>query len=155
MFRDDTYRVALFGHRDFCAHQILDGKLPPLLKELIHTSLFLEIYIGRNGEFDLYAATIVKHVQREAGNRNNEMICVLPYPEKDMEYYAEYYDRVMIPERGEKMHPKSAITYRNRWIVEQADLLVCYVDRRTGGAYTALRYAEQLGKKVINFAEDR
>ena len=154
MLRDDTYRVALFGHRDFCAHRILDEKLPPLLKNLIRTSGFLEIYIGRNGEFDLYAAAIVKHMQREVGKINNEMICVLPYPEKDMEYYAEYYDRVMIPEGGGKMHPKSAITHRNRWIVEQADLLACYVDRRTGGAYTALRYAERLGEKIVNFAED-
>ena len=89
MLSDDTYRIALFGHRDFCAHQILDEKLPPLLKDLIRTRLFLEIYIGRNGEFDLYAATIVKRVQKEAETNNSEMICVLPYPEKDIEYYAE------------------------------------------------------------------
>lgn len=51
-----------------------------------------------------------------------------------------------------KPHPKGAITKRNRWMVEQADLLVCYVEQDEGGAYAALKYAKKLGKKTINLA---
>ena len=117
MFCDDTYRVVLFGHRDFYGHRTLDERLYPLLKDLIRTKPFVEIYIGRNGEFDIYAATVVKRVQNAMGKANNEFICVLPYPEKDMEYYEEYYDNVMIPECIGHTHPKGAITKRNRWMV--------------------------------------
>ena len=106
MFCDDTYRVVLFGHRDFYGHRTLDERLYPLLKDLIRTKPFVEIYIGRNGEFDIYAATVVKRVQNAMGKANNEFICVLPYPEKDMEYYEEYYDNVMIPECIGHTHPK-------------------------------------------------
>ena len=113
MFYDDTYRVVLFGHRDFYGHRTLDERLYPLLKDLIRTKPFVEIYIGRNGEFDIYAATVVKRVQNAMGKANNEFICVLPYPEKDMEYYEEYYDNVMIPECIGRTHPKGAITKRN------------------------------------------
>ena len=113
MFCDDTYRVVLFGHRDFYGHRTLDERLYPLLKDLIRTKPFVEIYIGRNGEFDIYAATVVKRVQNAMGKANNEFICVLPYPEKDMEYYEEYYDNVMIPECIGRTHPKGAITKRN------------------------------------------
>ena len=113
MFCDDTYRVVLFGHRDFYGHRTLDERLYPLLKDLIRMKPFVEIYIGRNGEFDIYAATVVKRVQNAMGKANNEFICVLPYPEKDMEYYEEYYDNVMIPECIGRTHPKGAITKRN------------------------------------------
>ena len=152
MFLDETYRVVLFGHRNFDAHRTLDEQLYPLLQNLIQTKPFVEIYIGRNGEFDIYAATVVKRVQNSTGKANNEFICVLPYPEKDMEYYEKYYDNVMIPDIG-KVHPKGAITKRNRWMIEQADLVICYIEREKGGAYTALKYAQKLEKAIINLAD--
>ena len=117
MWIDNTYRVVLFGHRDFCGSRVLNESLYPLLKDLIRTKPFVEIYIGRNGEFDIYAATVVKRVQNAMSKENNEFICVLPYPVKDMKYYEEYYDNVIIPECVEISHPKVAITKRNRWMV--------------------------------------
>ncbi|MBE6536982.1 MAG: hypothetical protein E7673_03405 [Ruminococcaceae bacterium] len=150
---DKTYRVVLFGHRDFDGHKILEEYLYPFLSDLIRTKPFVEIYIGRNGEFDLYAAAIMKRVQKSMGKDNNELICVLPYPEKNVSYYEKYYDDVIIPECVEKTHPKGAITKRNRWMIEQADIFVCYVERETGGAYDALKYAKKLKKQIINIAK--
>ena len=148
-----AYRIVLFGHRDFCGYGALEQYLYPLLGRLIKTTPFVEIYIGRNGEFDLYAATIVKRAQKAFGKDNNELICVLPYFEKNMKYYEAYYDNVIIPECVENSHPKDAINRRNKWMVEMADLFVCYVEREGGGAYAALRYAERLGKQIINLAD--
>ena len=73
--------------------------------------------------------------------------------EKDMEYYEAYYNNVMIPECIGRTHPKGAITKRNRWMVEACDLFICYVEREDGGAYTAMKYAKKLEKKVINLAK--
>ena len=150
---DNTYRIALFGHRSFCNHKILDEQLYLLIKELINTKPFLEIYIGRNGEFDIFAASVIKRVQKAMGKENSELIGVFPYSQKDMEYFEKYYDAVVIPECIGRMHPKGAITKRNRWMVEQADCLICYVERENGGAYNAMKYAEKLSKKVINLAK--
>ncbi len=47
-------------------------------------------------------------------------------------------------------HPKSAITLKNRWMIEQSDLVIVYVERDKGGAYAAMKYAENLDKKRIN-----
>ena len=155
MWCDEVYRVALFGHRDFYCHRELDELLFPLISDLIREKPFVEIYLGRNGEFDLYAASIVKRVQKALGKENSELICVLPYPEKDMCFYELYYDRVVIPERNIKIHPKGAIVKRNKWIVEMSDLFVCFVEREYGGAYEALKYARKLGKKIINLNENK
>ena len=152
MWTDNTYKVVLFGHRDFDGHRMLDEKLYPLLKELIRAKAYVEIYIGRNGEFDIYAATIVKRVQAACGSDNNSFICVLPYKSKDIDHYEDYYDSVIIPECVENTHPKGALTKRNKWMIEESDLLICYVERKCGGAFNALKYAEKLGKKIVNLA---
>ena len=153
MWVDNTYRVALFGHRDLNRHRALDRLLCPLLRELLRSKPFVEIYVGRNGEFDVYTASIVKGVQGAIGKENSELICVLPYQERDMEYYEKYYDSVIIPDCVARAHPKGAITKRNRWMVEVANLIICYIERESGGAYTAIRYAKSLGKEIINLAE--
>ena len=56
----NIYRVALFGHRDFCPTKETEEKLHSILLNLIQTKSYLEIYIGRNGEFDVFAASVVK-----------------------------------------------------------------------------------------------
>ena len=147
---DDIYRIAMFGHRDFCGHRQLEERLIPILRDLICKHKFIEIYIGRDGEFDTYAATLVKRVQRDFDDYHAiELNLVLPYPKKDMEDFEKYYDRVDIPISA---HPKLAITKRNEWMAEQADLVLCYIERESGGAYKAFQYAQKMGKKVINFA---
>lgn len=123
-----------------------------MLRDLLSEKEFVEIFIGRNGEFDIYAASVIKKLQRALGKESLVLICVLPYPIKDLEYYDAYYDSVVIPDESEKSHPKSAISARNRWMVKQADMVICYVERQTGGAYEAIKYAKMLEKEVINLA---
>ena len=68
----------------------------------------------------------------------------------DIEYYEDYYDEIVIPKAIGKAHPKAAITLRNRWMVDTADLVIAYIEHEQGGAYEAVKYANTLGKRVIN-----
>ena len=68
-------------------------------------------------------------------------------------YYEKYYDSIVIPDTLYKIHPKSIITFRNRWMIERSDLIITYVNHRSGGAYTAMKYAEKLNKRVINLTK--
>ena len=149
----EPFIIALFGHRDLYAHRKVEERLTDILRDLIRKKEYIEIYIGRNGEFDVFAASVVKRVIKEYSYGNVGMTLVLPYPAKDMEYYDDYYDSVMIPVCIGRTHPKGAITKRNRWMVEQADLFVCFVEREEGGAYAAMKYAKKLEKQIINLAE--
>ena len=149
----DTYSVTFFGHRDFDAHIKSEERLHQIVRELLASKEFVVFYIGRNGEFDRFCASIIKRVQNEMGRENSELILVLPYADKDIEYYEKYYDCVMIPETIENTHPKGAIAKRNKWMVEQSDLLICYIDKEEGGAFAALNYAKKIEKKAINLAK--
>jgi hypothetical protein len=89
-------------------------------------------------------------MQRSLGKDTLEMALILPYRNKDIEHYEKYYDTVFIPEVVESAHPKNAIILRNRFMVENCDLTVVYIEHKYGGAYKALQYAKRLGKQTIN-----
>ena len=146
----NLYTVSLFGHREIDDLRLLDARLAPVIKELIQGTRFVAFLIGRNGEFDEYAASIIKHVQREVGCENSDMTLVLPYTVADIEYYERYYDGIVIPESTHRAHPKSAITLKNRWMIDNSDLVIVYVERNKGGAYAAMKYAQKQNKKIIN-----
>lgn len=143
----NVFTVSLFGHREMNDLRRVNEQLAPIIKELIQTNLYVAFLVGRNGEFDEYAASVIKHVQKEIGTENNEITLVLPYTVADIEYYEKYYDGIVIPESVYGVYPKSAITLKNRWMIERSDLVIVYVERDKGGAYTAMKYAEKLNKK--------
>lgn len=149
----NDFIVSLFGHREIRDLYRMEEGLVKLLKELIQAKPYVVFLVGRNGEFDEYAASVIKRMRREINDESSELDLVLPYTVSDIEYYEKYYDDVIIPERSSAAHRKNAITQRNRWMIERSDLIVCYVERENGGAYDALRYAERLGKQIINLAK--
>lgn len=146
----DIYTVSFFGHRELYDLRHIDVELVPILKELIRSKQYVSFLIGRNGEFDEYTASVIKRVQKAVGKDNNEMTLVLPYTVANIEFYEKYYDSIIIPETVYRVHPKSAITLKNQWMVEQSDLVIVNVERNKGGAYTAMKYAQKLNKKIIN-----
>ena len=120
----NIYRVAFFGHRRIDRLGEIEEKLVPILKELILTKEYVEFYIGRNGEFDEFVASLIKRVQKQLDRGNSTLILTLPYTVKDIEYYAEYYDEIVIPDVVGNAHPKGAITLRNKWVAEICDLIM-------------------------------
>ena len=68
----------------------------------------MEFYIGRHGTFDEYAASVIKRAQKAVRDDNSVMILTLPYTVKNIEFYEEYYDEIIIPDIG-RPHPKVAI----------------------------------------------
>lgn len=147
-----TYRIALFGHRELSSYRKVEMRLERVLREALQRRGSIEVYIGRNGEFDELAASVVKRLSRAVGAECCEMTLILPYFSGKIEYYERYYDRVLIPEEVWRLHPKRAIEARNRFMVEQSDLCVCYVEKPSGGAAKALAYAKALGKETVNLS---
>ena len=108
--------------------------------------------MGRNGDCDLLAASVSKRLQKNYRDDNSMMILVLPYPVKDYEDYEDYedyYDEIVIPDKLYGVHPKAAITERNRWMVTNSDVLIAYMRNKSGGTAACVRMAEQHGRTVI------
>lgn len=144
----EPYRVSLIGHR-YIEDCHLQDRLEVIVRELIDTHEYVEFMIGRNGDFDLMAASAIKTVQKNHRDDNSCLCLVLPYPVADMEYYEDYYNEVILPNELWGVHPKSAITKRNQWMIDNSDALIAYVEHEGGGAARCLHITEKREIEII------
>ena len=137
----------------FCGHREVQEpeKVQKWLYETV-SGLILEgadvFYLGGYGEFDRMALSVVNKIKE--AHPDVRAILVLPYLDRPMDLDA--YDGSVYPPL-EKVLRRYAISRRNRWMVDQADVVVAYVIHEWGGAATTLRYAEAKKKTIIRFPE--
>ena len=137
-----------FGHRDVL-EKIDDAVYAAVLKAAEQgCDIF---YTGAMGEFDSLFSSAVRKVKKTYPKI--KLICVKPYFTIDLningEYYSALYDDVIIPDELADIHPKAAIKYRNRWMIDHSNIILIFTKRSYGGAYEARRYAERIGKKIV------
>lgn len=145
----DPYRVTLFGHRYIEHFHEAEEKLNRVLEELILKHRYIDFYIGNDGDFDTIATSAIRQLVKRFGKENIAINLVLAYPKANMDLYEEQFDSVIIPPSLYKVHPKAAISERNRWMVENSNLMIAYVRHNHGGAWTALRMAEKMGITTV------
>lgn len=150
----NIYTVSFFGHRELPNMFTLEDKLMTILREIINTHEYVEFLVGRDGDFDQLVASTAKAAIREYASGNASLILVLPYERAEYrdnkDSFEGYYDEVQICYESSKAYPKGAIFERNKHMVDRSDLVLCAIDHKSGGAYKAVRYAKQQGKKVMN-----
>ncbi len=149
---NDKLTVSLFGHRIIEDFQFVEDKLYELLRIIVQKGTEVEFLVGRNGDFDLMAASVIRRLKKEADNGNIFLTLVLPYESAELRSNAEafesYYDSIEICSVTRNF--KYAIVARNRDMVDRSDIVVAYVKTESGGAYQALEYAQKNQKRVIN-----
>ncbi len=140
---------ACFGHRNIWGSV---QNLSDILEALIISENVSVFMTGGMGDFDSMFCSAVRVLKKRYSNI--KLLLVKPYFSGELNtnrsYYESMYDEVIIPDAVAGIYPKSAITKRNRWMVEQSDIIVSYVYKDFGGAYTAVQYAKSLGKKIIS-----
>ncbi len=150
----DPYTVALFGHRYINDPIELEARLEDIIGDLIKSKSYIEFLIGRNGDFDRCASSAISRMKKKYDYSNAFHVLVLPYPTAEYlnneKYFEDYYDEIEICQASVSAHFKASIGVRNRQMVDRADLIICYIDRKSGGAFQALKYAESQNKTIIN-----
>ena len=153
----DIYTVSFFGHRRIESGADIETKLDALLHDIITQKEYVEFLIGRDGEFDLLAAAAIRRAINRYGCGNTHFSLILPYMRAEYRQnkreFLDYYDEVEICGKSAHSHPKAAIQIRNRIMVDRSDLVVCYVQRRSGGAYQTIKYAKKCKKEMICLAD--
>ena len=149
------YTVSFFGHRRIADWQTAETRLLRQISDLIKTKEYVEFLVGRNGDFDRMAASAVRSAKLELDYGNSELVYVAEKQPKNIAELESYYDRVEVCSEAANAHFKAAIQIRNKAMVERSDMVICCIEHNSGGAYTAVKYAIKLGKKVVNVAEDQ
>ena len=149
----EVYTVSFFGHREIENALEVERKLEAKITELIQTKQYIEFLVGREGEFDILVASVVKRVKKQMDYGNCSLIWVLPYMKAEFrdnkKNFLDYYDDVEICEQSAKAHFKSAMQIRNRAMVDRADLVICCIQHKSGGAYKTVQHAEKQDKNIF------
>lgn len=154
----DIYTVAFFGHRYIDNLLKVEDLLEEHIRRLIDEKEYVDFVVGRNGDFDSCVSSTVLRVRKNHRDDNSALVLVLPYPTAEYinneESFHNYYTDVEISCAASKAHPKSAFQIRNQEMVDRADLIICYVETKEGGAWQTIKYAMKQGKNIINLADE-
>ena len=149
----EIFTVSFFGHREIDNAVQVERNLEDKITELIRTKEYVEFLVGREGEFDILAASVVKRVKMQMDYGNCSLIWVLPYMKAEFrdneKNYLEYYDDVEVCEQSAKAHFKSAMQIRNRAMVDRSDLVICCIQHKSGGAYKTVKKAKKQDKNIF------
>ncbi len=149
-----VFTVAFAGHRYIERFSFVEAQLEKIIANLISSKSYIDFLVGRDGDFDQIVSSAVLRMKRRIFHANSSLIWVMPYETAQyrdhLDDFEEYYDEIELCPVSENAYFKGAIQKRNRYMVDRADLLICYVERKSGGAYQTLKYAQKAGKQIIN-----
>lgn len=137
--------VTFCGHSQIWKHEEVKKWIFNVTKKLIQQRA-TTFYLGGYGAFDSLVASVLRELKKDYPQI--ELILVLAY--LNTERNTSGYDSTVYPPL-EAVPRRFAITHRNRWMVDVADVVVAYVLHDWGGAATTLRYANQKAKRSIRY----
>ena len=134
-----------FGHRECydLEKNVIIKAIEGLVRQGVDT-----FYVGNQGQFDAMVYGCLRQLKTTYPQIQFAVVLAyIPMGEGDSE-------DTMYPEAVALGPPRYAIERRNRWLIEQADHVICYVRHTWGGAYKFSRIAKRMGKTVINLGGD-
>ncbi|MBR3894406.1 MAG: DUF1273 domain-containing protein [Clostridia bacterium] len=146
--------ITFCGHADYRASKEDEKAILSILGTHVGDDR-ADLYLGGYGGFDRFARRCGKTYQTV--HPRTKLILVTPYltpayQKNHLNTEKKEYDAIIYPEL-EHVPTKFAILYRNRWMVEKADLVIAYVLHERGGAYQSYLHALKKQKPTINLAD--
>ena len=136
-----------FVHRD--SPEELMPELRCEVEKLIRSGEAQIFYVGNQGRFDGMALRVLREMkERYPFIRYAVVLAYLPTGKAGQE-------ETFLPEGIETVPRRFAISFRNRWMLRQAQSVIVNVEHSWGGAAQAAQSAERLGKRVIYLGKIR
>ena len=139
-----------FGHRD-CPSSI-KPKLREKLVELIENHAVDMFYVGQQGAFDNIVRSVLRELAALYPHVQYAVVLERMPTQRDDLIPFDYSD-TMLPEGIETVHPRFAISWRNRWMLKQSDYVITYITHSWGGAAQFANTAQKQKKVVLNLAD--
>lgn len=131
-----------FGHKD--TPKEIEPTLRSTLIDLIENKNVNAFYVGNNGNFD----TMVRHQLEDLSlTYPIAYSIVLAYLPTENNLTNTIY-----PEGLETVPKRFAISWRNKWMIQQSDVVVTYVTHNFGGAAQFKTLAERQKRIVVEIS---
>lgn len=134
-----------FGHRE--CPEAIRPMVYTAVEELILRQGVTMFYVGNQGQFDTMVRWCLQRLTQCYPQASYAV--VLAYMPGKATPDCDAGD-TMLPEGIEAVHPKYAISWRNRWMLERSDYVITYITHGWGGAASFARLASKQGKTIVN-----
>lgn len=147
-------KVCFMGHRSI-NKMLIHEKLEQVIKELIKNGND-KFIMGNHGDFDNLSLSICRKLKREFVHIKIEVVIgslnPLTRKKNEDDFINPFRDVQTVFYDVEHVHFKRRLIEINKRMVNECDILVCYVDERKnyGGARLIKGYAEKKGLRIIN-----
>lgn len=141
--------VTFFGHRD--TPQTIRPALEKLLTELIEKEGARIFYVGHQGAFDAIVLQTLKWL-RPVYPEISFFVVLAYMPFGSDDPHIEHA-KTVFPWELDCVPRRYALDRRNRWMVDEADVVVTYAPHTFGGAAKFKALALRKGKRVIELSE--
>ncbi len=141
--------ITFCGHSEiFGKYEVLEEWLTTTIEDLIVHNNAKIFYLGGYGGFDILVARVLNKLKLTYPKI--EIALVLAYLNQD--HNPELYDYTIYPDL-ENTPKRFAILKRNEFMVNEADIIIAFVDHSWGGATITFEYAQKKNKRIINFGD--
>ena len=151
-------KTAFIGHRKVYYSDKVKERLEAAIAEQIKNGC-KSFIMGTHGEFDSLALSCCRKARDTYPDIEIDVVLTSYHTveKKDEFDYVPYQDVNTFMYDIEDEHFKRQIIVSNRKMIDECDILICYVDKKQSpsGAKMAMNYAKRKGLKIINlFRED-
>ena len=140
--------VTFCGHAQISQSEKIEKWLYDVTQKLIEQGA-TTFYLGGYGAFDSLVASVLREQKKQYPQI--ELVLVLAYLNTGRN--TSGYDSTVDPPL-EPVPRRFALSHRNRWMVESAEVVVAYVLHDWGGAATTLRCVRQKKKQIISYRDE-
>lgn len=136
-----------FGHR--VVTDDIGKRLKQEIEGLIIDKNVVNFYVGNQGTFDGMVLSALKLMKDK-------------YPQIEYSVVLAYFPtsadslldekNTLYPKGIESVPKRFAISWRNDWLINHSDYVICYITHITGGAAKYVAKAKNKGKYIINIS---
>ena len=134
-----------FGHSD--TPETIKPMLKATITEVIEKENVTDFYVGNHGNFDRMAISILSELEK---TRSIRFFVVLAYQPTEKE--SAYLTHSVLLSGIVPLPPRFTSNSRNRFMLENADIVITYVTHSWGGAAKFKQMAEKRQKRIIELA---
>lgn len=148
--------ITFVGHGTLNISPELSAKIRKTIENNIIDQEYVAFYCGGYGDFDNHCARLCREIK--TNHPQCEVVFVTPYLTPSQQTKMMYlldnklYDTTVYPPL-ENVIPRFAISKRNEWMIDKADLIIAFVNHEYGGAQKTLKYAQRKKKRIINLSK--
>ncbi len=142
------YRVSIIGDKKVKNIFKFEKKILKIVTTLIEEHEQVEFYFDNYSEIGLLTTLKINSVRSSFKNQNFKLVLILTSKEEVCSFYEFLYNDIKYPKKFDESF--NTMEKRNKWLINNCDLLITNIENKKGEMWKNLEYANKIKVKQVN-----